>query len=224
MASTAAAVSPHGYVFKGKSYKQLLRDGDMLKIYMEIKKEREGAEEISIENFKNTSGNLVIPGGKKGFEFLEHFINDIGILLPGGIIVYSDETQYDLDTVTEVLHFIGYADRDEVISKMIHDKDLLNLSRLNSGHNNKNNPFRNYRGAPSMANNSSEANTSSEGNWASESNSSLEGFNLSKANLRAISRAKKATPTKKSRAARRRASKGKTRKSPRGKKRHSPSH
>lgn len=218
-------MSPHGYVFKGKSYKQLLRNGDMLKIYMEIKKEREGAEEISIEDFKNTSGNLVIPGGKKGFEFLEHFINDVGILIPGGIIVYSDETKYDLDTVTEVLHFIGYADRDEVISKMIRDKDLLNLSRLNSGNSNKNNPFRNYRGAPhrAEANNASEANSSSVSNWANESNSSLEGFNLSKANLRAISRAKKATPTKKGRAERRRASKGKTRKGPHGKKRYSSS-
>lgn len=193
----ATAASLHKYIFKGKSYKQLLRDSGLMRIYAEMKGQTADKLEVDLADFKNNAGKVFLPGGAKGLKFLKHFVKEEGVLTSYGTISYDedDDNEFDLYMVNELLHFIGYAEKDEVLDKMFHEGRLINLAKLNNG--------RNYRGAPakasSVTNSSSEANRSSVGNWINESNNNLEGFNLSAANLRAIRRAKESSITKKGR-------------------------
>ena len=201
--------------FNGEEYKQLLRNSGLMKLYAEMKNQAPAGElEIDLADFTDNAGKVFLPGGKKGLEFLKHFVKEEGMLLPGRNIAY-DGAEYDPAMVIELLHFLGYAEKSSVLDKMIRTGRLVEIANRNvalpTGR------FGNNRGPPVAE--------SPESNWsprtADSNNSNLEEFNLSRAHLRTIKAAQRRSPTKKGRAERRR--KGKTRKGHRGKKRHSPS-
>ena len=197
-AAAAAAAAPNAsvskFTLKGENLHKFMKEAPMMRhVYMPVKGLTLGANgqrelNINASNFINATGEITLPGGMKGFEFMKNFATgkELGRIYPSGEILYNK--LYNPDMAGNVLHYIGYANKNNTTRKLVESgrlhlvakkpvrKSMTMKARSYSDYNNSDN-----------ANNGNNGNNDNNGNNVSivTNNNSIGSLNAR--NWRAIS-------------------------------------